>query len=227
VRARRAPAARARRATRAVETRDRLIEVALELFAERGFRNVTVRDISQRAHANLAAISYHFGDKLGLYTEIVDGAIARMRALIDSSRLAGAEDASPEDRLRRYIRTFLLRAAKPEAKAALLQRLMRHELADPTDIWRRVIDKALVPRLRYLTEVIAAILDCPIDDERVRVCAASIQAQCMYFARDRIRSASLDPFLPPEHDLEKVAEYVAEFSIAGVHALRRGAARGS
>ncbi|HEY2735401.1 MAG TPA: TetR family transcriptional regulator, partial [Polyangiales bacterium] len=70
MRARRAPAARARRATRAVETRDRLIEVALELFAERGFRNVTVRDISQRAHANLAAISYHFGDKLGLYTEI-------------------------------------------------------------------------------------------------------------------------------------------------------------
>ncbi len=45
------------------ETRQRLIEAVGEVFAERGFRAATVRDICQRAQANVAAVNYYFGDK--------------------------------------------------------------------------------------------------------------------------------------------------------------------
>ena len=48
------------------ETRDRLLKSAERLFADRGFRNVTVREICRAAHANVAAVNYHFSDKLGL-----------------------------------------------------------------------------------------------------------------------------------------------------------------
>ena len=57
------------------ETRERLLQVAKQLFADRGFRNVTVREICRDAHANVAAVNYHFGDKLGLYRAVLQSAI--------------------------------------------------------------------------------------------------------------------------------------------------------
>ena len=58
------------------DTRERLVTAASELFAENGFRKVTVRDICTAAGANVAAVNYHFGDKLGLYREVLERAIA-------------------------------------------------------------------------------------------------------------------------------------------------------
>jgi len=52
-------------------TRQRLLEVALPLFAERGFAGTSVRQIAMAAGANVAAIAYHFGDKQGLYEAVV------------------------------------------------------------------------------------------------------------------------------------------------------------
>jgi AcrR family transcriptional regulator len=52
-------------------TRDRIVEAAGEMFAEKGFDATTVRDICQRAEANIAAVNYYFGDKQRLYVEAV------------------------------------------------------------------------------------------------------------------------------------------------------------
>ena len=48
------------------DTRQRLIDAAATLFADRGFQNVTVREICKASTANVAAVNYHFGDKAGL-----------------------------------------------------------------------------------------------------------------------------------------------------------------
>ena len=53
------------------ETRNRLIEAAGEVFAEQGFRNATVRDICDRAGANLASVNYHFQSKEQLYATVL------------------------------------------------------------------------------------------------------------------------------------------------------------
>ena len=52
-------------------TRDKLIEAAGSVFAERGYRAATIREICRRAGANVAAVNYTFGDKMGLYTEVL------------------------------------------------------------------------------------------------------------------------------------------------------------
>ena len=61
------------------ETHDRLIHAAVQLFSERGFRRVTVREICQAAGTNVAAVNYHFRDKFGLYTTVIHTAIEAMR----------------------------------------------------------------------------------------------------------------------------------------------------
>lgn len=53
-------------------TKERLIIVAGELFAERGFDAVSLRTITDKANANLAAVNYHFGSKQDLIVAVVD-----------------------------------------------------------------------------------------------------------------------------------------------------------
>lgn len=221
------PQVRARRVKRDVETRERLLESALLLFAERGFHHVTVRQISQRARVNLAAISYHFGDKLGLYSEIFEGAIAGMRALNDAC-IEAAKTLSAEDKIRHFVRTYLPLGARPDGRTALLQQLMRHEMQEPTAVLGRVVERGILPRLQYLSGAVAEMLDCAPEDERVRMCVLSIQGQFLFFIRNKFHSQFYAGWLPAaDEDLARTTEHVAEFSLAGIRALatRQGARR--
>src|SRR5262245_8855220 len=91
-----------------LETRQRLLEAAGEVFADVGFRNATVRDICQRARANVAAVNYHFGDKESLYAEVLRYAFRfAMEKYPPSMGLAA--DATVEQRLHAFVKSFLLR----------------------------------------------------------------------------------------------------------------------
>lgn len=56
-------------------TKERLIEAAGELAAERGFASVSTRDIAKKAGENVGSIHYHFGGKDGLFEEVVNLAL--------------------------------------------------------------------------------------------------------------------------------------------------------
>ena len=53
------------------DTRQRLLEAALEVFAEQGFQQASTRDICKRSGANVAAVNYHFGSKAELYRMVL------------------------------------------------------------------------------------------------------------------------------------------------------------
>jgi len=89
-----------------LDTRERLVRAAEALFAERGFKRVTVREICLAARANVAAVNYHFGDKLGLYRTVVQSAIDTMCETTELARRAG-DGQPPEEQLRRFIAIFL------------------------------------------------------------------------------------------------------------------------
>jgi len=56
-----------------------LLNIAEILFADRGFKGTTVREIAKKAHCNVALISYHFGSKDGLYQAIWMRYLANVR----------------------------------------------------------------------------------------------------------------------------------------------------
>jgi AcrR family transcriptional regulator len=207
-------------------TRERLRQAALELFADRGFDAVTVRDLARHAQANLAAVSYHFGDKLGLYRELIDGAIHAMRALQDQLREATRDDP-PEQQLRRYIVTYVTLMAGPHSpQIERLQRLIRQEGAMPSRVSRRVIEHGVLPRLQYCAEIVAKLLECPADDPRVRLCVISIQAQCGFFVRGNARALLPRAWrIEGEDEIATAAAHIADFSLAGIRAMKRAAAK--
>ena len=73
-------------------TRTAILNAAERLYAERGFSDVTLRDIVGEAGVNLAAVNYHFGSKDELIAELyVTRSIATNR--IRLAELKAAEDA--------------------------------------------------------------------------------------------------------------------------------------
>jgi AcrR family transcriptional regulator len=207
---------------RDLETRARVLATATRLFAARGFKQVTVREICNDAHANVAAVNYHFGDKLGLYREVLSAAIETMRDTTDMAREAG-EGGTPEQKLRAYVHVFLQRVAG-SGNDSWIHQLMSQEMKDPTPALDLVADQVIRPRLAYVGDIIAELLGRPADDDVVRRCVLSIQAQCaMAMANPLSRR-----LVPEHHDaasLERLADHIADFSLGGVRALKAATPR--
>jgi len=198
------------------ETRDRLLAVASRLFAERGFYDVTVRDICQKAEANVAAVNYHFaGGKLGLYEQVLRNAIGIMQATTEEIRVAG-ENQPPERQLEAAIRIFLTRVATTRSK--WIHQLMLREVSNPTPSFDLVLNEVIKPRMAYVSHAVAAIIGCAADDPRVSLCVMSVQAQMFALLNSPTGIRALSPALTPER-VDLLARHIACFSIAGVRAI--------
>ncbi len=201
---------------RDLETRSRLLKVGERLFADRGFKRVTVRDICRVARANVAAVNYHFGDKLGLYREVLQSAIAGMRATNDAARAAGA-GKPPEEQLRCYIELFVHRLLGSNSDT--VHRLITREMNEPTPALDDLVEQGVRPRVEYLAGVIAAITGLDRDDQRVLRCIASVQSQTLAYLPNPIAARLGFELTPTPERLAEVADHIATFSLAGVRAI--------
>ncbi len=203
--------------TRDLETRTRLLKAAERLFADRGFKKVTVREICRAAKANVAAVNYHFGDKLGLYREVMQSAIDRIRATNDAARLAG-RGRSSEEQLRRSIVIFVSRLLA--SRSDTVHRLIQREINDPTPALDALVEQGVRPRFEYLASLVADIIGCSPADHRVLRSVASIQAQSIAYLPHPI-AARLGSSLKPATaaQVEAIAEHIADFSLAGVRGI--------
>jgi len=65
---------------RGEETRRRLVEAAIEIFATHGYDGASTRALAERAGVNLPAIPYYFGSKEGLYRAAVGHIVGHIEA---------------------------------------------------------------------------------------------------------------------------------------------------
>src|SRR5882762_3772557 len=112
-------------------TRARLIDAAGEVFAEHGFQATTVREICTQAGANVAAVNYHFRDKMGLYDAVLKESLCV--AGHEAFRQLATQSKSPEEALRITIFGMLSRMSQAAERGAWHVRIMAHEMAQPTE----------------------------------------------------------------------------------------------
>lgn len=199
------------------ETRARLLATAERLFADRGFRKVTVREICRAARANVAAVNYHFGDKLGLYREVLQVAVNVMRSTSDAAREAG-EGQPAEEQLRRFIGIYVHRVLASGGHS-WLHRLITREMNDPTPALDTLVEQGVRPRVEYLSGLIAEMMECDRTDPRVLRCVASIQTQPIAYLSNPIAARLGFAFKATPAQLDEVARHIADFSVAGVRAI--------
>lgn len=203
----------------APDTRRRLLEAAGSVFAHRGFRDATVREICSAASANVAAVNYHFGDKQGLYSEVM--AFAFRVALERYPFPRPEEHRSPADRLAAFIRMFVARILDHEGRPAWHGQLMAREMIEPTGALDRLADEFMRPQYRLLGEIVADLLGSESAPERVRLCCSSIIGQCVFYKHAR---PVIDRLMPEQRfDADgraEIAAHITAFSLAAIGVLR-------
>lgn len=201
-------------------TRERLLETAGRVFAEKGFRATTVREICDRAGANIAAINYHFGGKRKLYAEVLSSIFGYIMGKYPPD--LGQEQAhTPEERLFAFVRSFLLRMLDP-GTPAWHRRLIAREMGQPSPAMRNAIQKGIRKGHRLLNEILSELLGHKAGAECVDLCIASIVGQCLFYMHGRHMVARMLRHIEATpKGVDKLARHITEFSLGGLERRRK------
>ncbi|MBD3776644.1 MAG: TetR/AcrR family transcriptional regulator [Thiotrichales bacterium] len=101
------------------KTAQRILQIATEMFAEKGFEGTIMDELCQRSGVNKASIYYHFGDKIRLYDSTLTHLFKRVA---DPVLQAVAQAETPLQKLRVFIEVFARNASQTHAMPAVLMR---------------------------------------------------------------------------------------------------------
>ena len=203
-----------------IQTRQRVLEAAVEVFAEHGFRKATVRDICKRAHANVAAINYHFRDKEGLYTAVLQYA-HQCACEKYPPQLGLRGDATLEQRLQAFVRSLLLRIFD-EGRHAWHGKLMSREMFEPTRALDALVENNIRPLSQQLESIVSGLLGAQTNSRVIRLCTMSIVAQCVFYHHARPVISRLYPnqkYNPDE--VGRLADHITRFSLGALKEFRK------
>ncbi|MEV4351050.1 TetR family transcriptional regulator [Actinoplanes sp. NPDC049596] len=134
-------------------TREGLLSAALDLLALKGPEGLSLREVTEKANANVAAVSYHFGSLKALRDAAVESAMERY---LDAQLEALARltpDSTLNDLAMGFARPMMHALAAGGAELAIMRTVARVGI-DPPDGWGRLTDKFVQTRsdaLRVLT----------------------------------------------------------------------------
>jgi TetR/AcrR family transcriptional regulator, regulator of cefoperazone and chloramphenicol sensitivity len=164
------------------QARQRLLDAALRLFANKGFAKTSTRDIAQAAGANIAAIRYYFTDKEGLYRATFTEPMGSAK---DDIALFNAASLSLQDALSGLFHGFI-EPLKQSELVQLCTRLHMREMVEPTGVWTHEIDHGIAPYHAALLKVLQRHLKIQrVDDDLHRLAQAIVSMGVyLYVGRD-------------------------------------------
>lgn len=173
------------------ESRQRLLEAAVQCFAEQGFAKTSTRTIAAQAGVNIAAISYYFGDKAGLYRAAFT---EPMGSPEDDIGLFAGKELSLNDALHGLYTGFI----EPLKQNILVQQCIRlhmREMVEPTGLWDEQIDQGIKPYQDALAAVLRRHYGVKKIDNDIRRLVISIVAMGVHMYVGREMTLKLHPKL--------------------------------
>ena len=198
--------------------KDRLLDEAEVLFAQKGFHAVSVREITTAANCNLAAINYHFGNKKNLYLEVFRARwVPRAKRLREYFKKSLAAHASPPPTavVQALAQAFLEGPLTEEERQRHAQ-LMVREMFKPTEAFELVAVQVMGPFFKELSDLLRPLIKKGQGQERLDLNILSIFAMVLYFNFAR---AAVKHVTGREYDQDfksQLVEHIVEFSLKGL-----------
>jgi AcrR family transcriptional regulator len=145
------------------QTRTAILAAAERLYADRGFGDVTLRDIVAEANVNLAAVNYHFGSKDELIAELfVTRSLALNRERLRELRAAeerGGSRANVADILRALVGPSLRGCIGPERDRSTAARFMIRASIESVPPIRRIRNREIDHLRKFVVALRRALPD--------------------------------------------------------------------
>lgn len=201
--------------------RSRLVAAAGPIFAGRGYDRASLREIAAAAEANVASISYYFGDKMGLYRAVIE----QIR-LAKEKRYAMPQDIETipaENRLAFLVRTLLSRVLSCHDEAWESQIMMR-EMMHPTAALEDLVRLSFEPLFQMFKKTVSELLtqyhpDCVFfEPHLVEQTTLSIVGQCLYY---RVAAPVVEILIPwkrreQKYDLDTIAAHIHRLTLSAI-----------
>ena len=196
-------------------TRAALIAAATPLFKNQGYEATRTREIADKAKANVSAINYHFGSKMGLYQAVIQKQAEELHANFpfetDTVRAA-----DPETRLRWLVRNMLNRVLSncdDRLKVCL------REFVEPTEALDFLVKEIITEQYGIMRSVVVAVLGREPGKEELDRFTMSVSSQCFYYGLAAPMLTRLGVKVPQtDAEIEELAAHVSRFSLAGLRA---------
>ena len=205
-------------------TKDRILNEAEALFAQKGFHGVTVREITEAANCNLAAVNYHFGNKWNLYLAVFQFRwLPRARRVRESviKELEKHESPSRTEVVKALSQAFLKGPLEDDERTRHSLLIIR-ELAEPTEAFELVAEEALRPLFSVIAEHLRPVMPPEMGEERLNFNILSIFAMVTYF---NLARAAVTNITGQEYDQDfktMLVEHIVNFSLKGLSACEEG-----
>jgi len=145
------------------ETKERILDAAERLFAERGFAGTSLRSVTKEAGVNLAAIHYHFGAKEALLREVFARRATpvnqeRLRQLDELEKAARGKPVELKSILDAFLRPVMHLQRDLAAEGDVWGRLIGRVYSEPVDLVEAVLKDQFVEVSRRFTEALSRTL---------------------------------------------------------------------
>lgn len=159
-----------------LSTRNAILEVAGQVFAERGFAEATSKEICERAGANTAAVNYYFGGKESLYEEVLVTAHSQLLRLEDLDTIITSA-AEPEEKLRAFLERMLKTAFASSELWGI--KVFLRELFSPSPFISKAMAATVLPKAAKLRVLIQEITGLPQDSAQLQRAAVFVVIPCI------------------------------------------------
>lgn len=186
--------------------RERLLGEAMRLFGERGFDAVTTREICAAAGVNPGAIHYHFGDKEGLYAEVLRLPVRELQ-----HQLVGFDHPALglHESIRRFLQPFLV------DDGACSAQLFFREMQAPSPVFMHTVAQEIGPLFDRFAGLLARHAGLAEPDAAIHQLAMGLQAMAHDYAMTRPLLDTFHPeLLADDPLLEQTCRRLADWGCA-------------
>lgn len=177
------------------QTRESLIDAAVEVFGRDGFRAASTRSIADLAGVNQALIGYHFGGKPGLYLAVFDRITRRVGQYLGPVAQAIEVQfdeirVGPDRQMARCVGfihqlTDALVATFSAPESSAWARLILREQQNPSEAFDRLYGGMIGHMLSLITRLIAQICATEPDAIETRLMTQTVIGQALVFRSAR------------------------------------------
>lgn len=204
------------------KTKQKILDVACGLFAEKGYRDVTIQEVCQNADANIASINYYFGSKLKLYQAVWD----EVHKIAGFKHFDPGKCPSDPDKAVEYYVNARVSAILDDGPGGWLPKIIHYEMHSPSGgEMEEFVRQSMKVKLQFMYDLAKNFLGESATELQINIARQSFHSQMIHMnvMRRHKKEYFAEGFEP---DKEEVKAEMIKMIMGGLRSYREEIRRG-